>query len=304
MSGLKFISLSALAIAFVLSVTGLAVAQGTIVRATYGSGNSRVDVTNRVQSLVQPNGRLYFQITNEILGVPDPAPGRVKDLRLQVRQRNGQIKDYQMQERGVVDIQIDQSGGSGGAIVRATYGYGNSRVDVTNRVQSLVQPNGRLYFQITNETLGVRDPAPGRIKDLRIQVRQQNGQIKDYQMQEKGYADITVGGMVGGGPGYPNRQPIPGSTWQGDPVGTCITAVRARVQQDFGSQVSVNLPPAAARVGNVSTGQLLVPVSGTGTISPLRQPVISTQYNCQIDKRFGSVNSVTYSNPNNQPQPR
>jgi hypothetical protein len=96
-----------------------------------------------------------------------------------------------------------------GAIVRATYGFGNSRVDVTNRVQSLVQPNGRLFFQITNEILGVGDPAPGRVKDLRIQVRQQNGQIKDYQMQEKGYADITVGGMVGGGPGYPKGRPFP-----------------------------------------------------------------------------------------------
>jgi hypothetical protein len=125
-----------------------------------------------------------------------------------------------------------------GAIVRATYGFGNSRVDVTNRVQSLVQPNGRLFFQITNEILGVGDPAPGRVKDLRIQVRQQNGQIKDYQMQEKGYADITVGGMVGGGPGYPNRPPIPGSTRQGDPVETAslpsahaydrISAVRFR----------------------------------------------------------------------------
>lgn len=59
------------------------------------------------------------------------------------------------------------------------------------------KPNGSLFFQITNEILGVSDPAPGRVKDLRIQVRQQNGQIKDYQMQEKGYADITVGGMVG-----------------------------------------------------------------------------------------------------------
>jgi hypothetical protein len=172
---------------------------------------------------------------------------------------------------------------------------------VTNKVQSLVQPDGRVYFRITTETLGVRDPAPGRTKDLRIQVRQPNGQMRDYQFQEKGYADIMVGG---GGPGQPGTPSLPNTPWQGDPVATCINAVRARIQQDYGNQVSVYLPTAAARVTAVAPGQLFVPVTGTGQITPPRQPVINTQYNCQIDKRFGSVTSVNYSNPNVQPQPR
>jgi hypothetical protein len=60
MSGLKFISMAALVVAFVLSVSGLAIAQDAIVRATYGFGNSRVDVTNRVQSLVQAQRQSLF----------------------------------------------------------------------------------------------------------------------------------------------------------------------------------------------------------------------------------------------------
>lgn len=82
-----------------------AAAQGAITRATYGAGHNRIDVTRRVQSLVQ-DGRLNFRLTNESLGVPDPAPGRVKDLRIQVRQPNGQPRSYQFQEKGVVSLRV------------------------------------------------------------------------------------------------------------------------------------------------------------------------------------------------------
>jgi hypothetical protein len=81
-----------------LTFTSSAAAQGTIVRATYGAGHNRIDVTPRVQSLVQ-NGRLSFRLTNESLGVPDPAPGRVKELRIQMR-------SYQFQEKGIVSLRV------------------------------------------------------------------------------------------------------------------------------------------------------------------------------------------------------
>lgn len=88
-----------------LTFTSSAAAQGTIVRATYGAGHNRIDVTPRVQSLVQ-NGRLNFRLTNESLGVPDPAPGRVKELRIQMRQPNGQMHSYQFQEKGIVSLRV------------------------------------------------------------------------------------------------------------------------------------------------------------------------------------------------------
>jgi hypothetical protein len=106
----------------------------------------------------------------------------------------------------------------------------------------------------------------------------------------------------GGGP--PPVRPIPGGTWRGDPVAVCINAVRARAQQDFGNRVGVTLPPAAARVTPVPVGQLLVPVSGTGQINPPGQPPFNTRYDCQVDKRFGTVSTVNYTRPGVQPQPR
>jgi hypothetical protein len=89
-----------------VGLTSSALAQGgTIMRATYGVGNNRTDVTVQVQSMVQ-NGRLNFRLTNGTLRVSDPAPGRVKDLRIQVRQPNGQTREYPFQEKGLVDIQV------------------------------------------------------------------------------------------------------------------------------------------------------------------------------------------------------
>ncbi len=50
----------------------------TIVRAMYGSGRSRVDVTNRLQSMIR-DGRLDIRIDNDSMG-GDPAPHQHKDL--------------------------------------------------------------------------------------------------------------------------------------------------------------------------------------------------------------------------------
>ncbi len=97
--------LLALLFTCLLTFASSALAQGTIVRANYGAGHNRIDVTQRVQSLVQ-NGRLNFRLTNESLGVPDPSPGRVKELRIQMRQPNGQMHSYQFQEKGIVSLRV------------------------------------------------------------------------------------------------------------------------------------------------------------------------------------------------------
>lgn len=55
----------------VLSFTGPAHAQGgMIVNATYGAGNRQVNVTSRVQSMVQ-NGWLNFQVSPQTASVSD-----------------------------------------------------------------------------------------------------------------------------------------------------------------------------------------------------------------------------------------
>jgi hypothetical protein len=287
-------------IACVLSFSARATAQGgSIVNATYGAGNRQVNVTQRVQSLVR-NGWLNFHVTNQVLAVPDPALGVVKRLSIDVRQGTGQVRNYQFQEYSQVNLQVGFGNIPGNSVVSASYGYGGTRRDVTARVQSLVH-NGTLNFWVTNDALG-GDPAPNRVKELRMRVVQRNGQIRDYQFPEKSLVNIQVGGGFNPPPVMP--PPIPGGTWKGDPVATCINAVRSRIQQDYGNRVTINLPPGAARVTPISVGDLLLPVNGTGQFTPMNQPTSNTQYSCSIDKRFGTVSSVNYSRPNVQPQPR
>jgi hypothetical protein len=96
------------------AVCGLAttaLAQGTIVSATYGVGHNRADVTSRVQSMVQ-NGSLNFQVNNDTMGVGDPAPGRVKELHIRVRQWNGHTRDYKFREKSQVILQVGGNGGN------------------------------------------------------------------------------------------------------------------------------------------------------------------------------------------------
>ncbi|GEM_PF-3367801 len=77
-------------------------------------------------------------------------------------------------------------------IVRATYGEGTRTMDVTLRVQSMVR-NGALNFRLTNEALGVSDPAPGRRKQLVVVVRQGDGRTRDYLFDEKTQVVLQVG---------------------------------------------------------------------------------------------------------------
>src|SRR6266852_485890 len=87
----------------------------------------------------------------------------------------------------------------GGQLSSADYGTGNSRVDVTSRLQSMTQ-NGSLHFRVTNDILG-GDPAPGQVKELRIHVREQSGEVRDYLFQE----GDTVNLALDGGGWYSNR---------------------------------------------------------------------------------------------------
>src|SRR5262249_47169185 len=87
----------------------------------------------------------------------------------------------------------------GGQVIKADYGAGQRRMDVTQRVQSFMQ-NGYLNFQVSNEVLG-GDPAPGQPKELRLRVRNWNGSTNDYRFAEKQTVSLQLGG--GGRPPFP-----------------------------------------------------------------------------------------------------
>src|SRR5215470_17225095 len=142
----------------VLSLGGLGLAQkAEIIRADYGAGNRRIDVTQRLREVVCNQNR--FRMGNSTFGT-DPAPDSKKSLRIYTRGPNGSEGMQEFQESSTIDGSMyvcngggNWNGGSnwngGGSgqytIVRAEYGTGRNHVNVTNRMRELAKDN--LTFQ-------------------------------------------------------------------------------------------------------------------------------------------------------------
>ncbi|MBA3913282.1 MAG: hypothetical protein H0X25_05385 [Acidobacteriales bacterium] len=77
---------------------------------------------------------------------------------------------------------------SGLRIITATYGSGYRRVDVSGRLQTLVQ-NGRLSIRVTNDAMG-GDPAPKQKKSLDVTYSVNNGRTSRRSVYEGGYLNI------------------------------------------------------------------------------------------------------------------
>ncbi|MGB8986847.1 MAG: hypothetical protein WCC37_09615 [Candidatus Sulfotelmatobacter sp.] len=174
-----------------LVLVGSAAAQQyQIVRADYGSGNRRIDVTQRLRELARSNAS--FRMGNDTFGA-DPAPGRVKTLRIIARGPGGNSRTFAYREGSVVDG--SQFSGWGGGkwgntgqyqILGAWYGTAKRNVDVTQRLRDLARRN--TFFQMGNATFGV-DPAPGVLKTLRIWARGPRGDEKVFEYREYSLVD-------------------------------------------------------------------------------------------------------------------
>jgi len=78
----------------------------TILSADYGAGDrDRIDVTQRLQSMAVDRA-VNFVLSNDSLGVPDPAHGLVKELWVRVREYDGRISIYRFREGGPVNIRL------------------------------------------------------------------------------------------------------------------------------------------------------------------------------------------------------
>jgi len=152
--------------------------QYQIVRAEYGAGNRRVDVTRRLRDLARADRQ--FRAGNDALEV-DPAPGRVKTLRIYATGPGGRTRTFDYREGDIVDgSQFSdwdgggrQPGGNRPAdnfgqlnIISATYGARNRSIDVTRRLRSLIR-DGRLDLTVGN-AMFEDDPAPNTRKTLWI----------------------------------------------------------------------------------------------------------------------------------------
>src|SRR5882724_3741937 len=137
-----------------------------IIRADYGSGNSWVDVTDRVRSLVQCDS-LNFTVDGNTLGTTQ-RQGRNRALRLQLRDSEGTTRQVTYRDSQQVNLQVYNPYQSGGLhINRAVYGSGSRSLDVTSRLNSQIQ-GGQLNLEVNNQTMG-RDPAPSQPKILTVQ---------------------------------------------------------------------------------------------------------------------------------------
>jgi hypothetical protein len=74
-------------------------------------------------------------------------------------------------------------------ILRADYGYGNQRVDVTQRLRDLARTNRT--FKMGNSTFGI-DPSPGKVKSLRIIARGSNGRDRTFEYPEGSRVDCSM----------------------------------------------------------------------------------------------------------------
>lgn len=190
-----------LALTFALLLTGLAAAQQyKIVRADYGYGTLRVDVTQRLRDLARSN--TTFRMGNGTFGI-DPAPGVVKTLRIFTKGPGGNPRTFEYREGSVVDGSQFSGWGGGGwgnnaqyQILGAWYGTPRSNVDVTQRLRDLAKSN--TFFKMGNGTFGV-DPAPGVVKTLRIWARGPRGDEKVFDYREGSLVDGAQFTGWGGG---------------------------------------------------------------------------------------------------------
>jgi hypothetical protein len=212
--------LTALALfAFLYSIPATA-QQYQIVRADYGAGNRRIDVTQRLREVVC--SRQQFRMGNSTFGT-DPAPDQRKSLRIYTRGPNGRDNVQEFIESSTIDSSLyvcqngnwNAGGGETGqyTILHAEYGTERNHVDVTQRLRELASTDRT--FRIGNSTFGT-DPDPGQIKTLRIYVRDASGHPRMFEYRESSVIDGAQ--FVGwGGGNWGNERWNAG--WNGDNYG-------------------------------------------------------------------------------------
>jgi hypothetical protein len=229
------------AVAFVLVLGASAVAQEyQILRADYGYGDRRVDVTQRLRELARSD--TSFRMGNRTFGV-DPAPGQIKTLRIFARGSGGESRTFEYREGSMVDGAMF-SGWRGGdwgrddadegqyQILHARYGVAESNVDVTQRLKELARQDRT--FKMGNSTFGV-DPAPGRVKTLRIYTRGPNRARRMFEYREGSVVDGSMFTAWGrgdwGGGGWEGR-------WEDDDGQNYPDSSRRNVNVRLGREVA------------------------------------------------------------------
>jgi hypothetical protein len=171
-----------------------------VVRATYGSRSQVTDVTALLLDLLSSggtNGKIL--INNQTMG-GDPAPERVKTLRIFARNSRNEEREFDYDEKSYMDVYPfalrrndrsdldrnrqrddryrnddwrDRDDDEGFWIIRGFYGVNGSTVNVTERLRAMTQGSSGITTKVNNTNMGM-DPAPGAEKILIVIYRYQH----------------------------------------------------------------------------------------------------------------------------------
>jgi len=133
----------------------------TILSATFGVREHRIDVTESVRSL-QSHGVILLRAP-WALGTEDPAPNRIKDVEIQYAIDGTSKKLVFNQNQNIILVAEPHRL----VIVSARYGLADRRVDVTEALRARMTEDGALRVK-SFWSLGLVDPAAGSVKDVEI----------------------------------------------------------------------------------------------------------------------------------------
>jgi hypothetical protein len=155
---------------FLFSLSAMAQG-GELVRAEYGDGARRADVTQQVRAFIH-DGVLRMDVTDGVLHV-DPAYGHIKELFIAIRHWDGDVQEYRFPEHAHINLVLDPEGGyhfEGRElhIMRAFYGNNGHFNDVTQIIRESKQPDGKVFIRPVDNNSMHGDPDPTVHKVLRV----------------------------------------------------------------------------------------------------------------------------------------
>jgi hypothetical protein len=187
-----------------------------ILNAQYGTEYHHVDVTHRLRELARQD--VHFRVEYNTINT-DPAPGQSKMLRVFAREPDGDERSFDFPDGAIFDgsqfrgwgradwgdepwnggwfgrhgdhpaerreVNGDRDSGEF-LILSAQYGTERRHVDVTRRLKELARNDVKV--QTSNRIFGV-DPDRGRLKVLRIYVRDPNRRERMFEYPEYSWID-------------------------------------------------------------------------------------------------------------------
>jgi hypothetical protein len=151
-----------------------------IISATYGNGDNKVDVTEKVKAAVVEDTFICVTVSNN-LADSDPAKGKAKTMKVEYKV-DGETKTAEVKERNdfiviaTIPVQGDEL-----KVIKAYYGAPGKWMDVKDIVSKALDDNKKLA--VNNGTFK-KDPAPGSAKKL-IVIYSDKGKVESIIKKER-----------------------------------------------------------------------------------------------------------------------